>query len=210
MLIIFDCDGVLRSVSMQAVYEAYLAIAEYLHLNPEDFWKDLGAFRKWFNCDWWVNLGKMGVCKGSDISEIHRIFIGIHDPYVRIFPWTEEVIKELASKNSLALLTSSTSSSARNTLDGLAGYFSLIVGCEEVGNLKPNPEGILLILEKTGARAEESVMIGDTEVDILAGRNAGVRTAGVTWGLRLEDELKKHKPDFILNDPQQLIQISEY
>jgi phosphoglycolate phosphatase-like HAD superfamily hydrolase len=207
MLIIFDCDGVLRSVSWQAIYAAYLAITDYLKINPKDFWIDINDFRLWHDHDWRVNLEKMGVAQESGVSEINRIFHAVYDPYIQVFPWVEDVIGKLALKHDLTILSAALSSSVRDSIGETAEYFSMVMGCEHVKNIKPNPEGILLIIEEMKVKASESIMIGDTNVDILAGKNAGVKTAGVTWGLGLAEELKKLDPDFIFTDPRQLFDI---
>jgi phosphoglycolate phosphatase-like HAD superfamily hydrolase len=207
MLIIFDCDGVLRSVSWQAIYDAYLAIAEYLQLNPNDFWENIDAFRLWHKHDWRVNLEKMGVARESGVSEINRIFHAVYDPYIQVFPWVEDVIGRLATKHDLVILSAALSSSVRDSIGETAEYFSMVMGCEHVKNIKPDPEGILLIMKEVKAKASAIIMIGDTNVDILAGKNAGVKTAGVTWGLGLEEELKKLEPDFLFTDPKQLLDI---
>lgn len=207
MLIIFDCDGVLRSVSWQALHEAYKAIAVYLHMNPKDLWEDVCFFRKWLDPDWRVNLERMGIPREREVSEINNIFHTIYDPHIRIFPWVKNIIEELSFKYDLAVLSTSLSSSVSRSLDGLAGYFSMVIGCDHVRRIKPDPEGILLILKKLQVEASQSFMIGDTSVDILSGRGAGVKTVGVTWGMETEEDLRKLEPDFVFTDPQQLLNI---
>ena len=55
-----------------------------------------------------------------------------------------------------------------------------------------------------GAEKNRTFMIGDTEMDILAAKNAGVRSVAVTWGNRTREFLEKYQPDYIVNSPVQL------
>lgn len=206
MLIIFDCDGVLRSFSWQIIYEAYLEIAKYLQINPRDFWKDVDDYRKWYDYNWRLNLERMGVSKEDDVSKIVEIFDRVCKSHSRIFPWVENVVGELASRHDLAILSTASFSNIQKSFCGLAKHFQMIVGREHVKKLKPDPEGIFMILKKTRAKASEGIIIGDTCADISTGKNAGMKTAGVTWGLGTEEELKDFA-DLVFTDPQQLLNI---
>jgi len=76
-------------------------------------------------------------------------------------------------------------------------------GVELVGT-KPDRE----MLDRVSAALEvapaASVMIGDTEYDIVMGRAAGYRTCAVTWGNHSRDRLARQQPDHILDAPEQL------
>ena len=54
---------------------------------------------------------------------------------------------------------------------------------------KPDPEAVYSILERFGVQKEEALYIGDSEVDIKTGNNAGLTTIGVTWGFRSREQL---------------------
>lgn len=205
MLIIFDCDGVLRSFSWEAVYESYQAIAKHLGREPQDFWCNYDDFMQWVDfIEWNRNLQRMGVPLGSDYSEIRSIFHGVYDQRIGIFHWAPEILDELAGRHELAVLSSSTAYSLNNSLEFLSEYFSHIIASDHVTNIKPDPEGINLIMNEVGAKPSETLMIGDAWVDIMAGKNAGVKTAGVSWGMTNTKDLLKYNPDFISEDPQRL------
>jgi HAD superfamily hydrolase (TIGR01549 family) len=203
-LIIFDCDGVLRSVCWQAIYEAYLAIAEHLNCNPSDFWTNAETFRAWHNNDWHFNLERMGMPRRSDYSQITTIFHDIYDSKVQKFDWVEEVLSDLAPRHNLAVLSSAKSSSVRYSLNHSARHFDHIVGLDNVKNIKPHPEGIRLIMSLCKASAKDTIMVGDSEADVSAGKNAGVMTLGVTWGTSDFEEMKKLDPDLLFSEPAEL------
>lgn len=64
----------------------------------------------------------------------------------------------------------------------LRDYFEVIVGADDTARHKPDPEPILLALERLGAAREDAVYVGDSPFDVGAARAAGVHAIGVTWG----------------------------
>ncbi|HEX8974023.1 MAG TPA: HAD family hydrolase [Patescibacteria group bacterium] len=210
MLLIFDCDGVLRSYSPTAVYDAYQAIAFHIDRDPRDFWQDFEEFSAWVDfTHWGSNLEKMGIPLGSDYTQIRNVFHEVYDPQIQVFPWVQEILQDLSYDNELAVLTSSIPASVMPSLKPLAGFFSRIITNDHVSRIKPDPEGINLIVRESGYERANVIMIGDADVDILAGKNAGVGTVGVTWGVFTHEQLSAHNPDVIINDPYELIQLGE-
>jgi HAD superfamily hydrolase (TIGR01509 family) len=206
MLIIFDCDGVLRSVCWKALYEAYLVTVAYLGKDPADFFKNSGEFRKWYDSDWHKNLDRIGVPYKDKIPLINKMFHDIYDPAIQTFPWVTEILGELSSTHTIAVLSASASVSVRKSLKDSERYINIIVGCDQVKKIKPHPEGINYIIDKLGAKVSQTLMVGDMDADILAGKNAGVLTGAVSWGLTgSEKEMLEHNPDFIFSRPEDLL-----
>ena len=104
----------------------------------------------------------------------------------------------------LGLVTSKLTASALPSLDhyGLTGLFDVIVGLENVTNHKPHPEPVLKAL--AAFRYGQAVMVGDTEGDLVAGRDAGILTCAVDWSHRRE-LLRALNPDFWIDDYAELI-----
>ena len=90
---------------------------------------------------------------------------------------------------------------------GAAHLFEFVVGLDDVTHVKPNPEPILLAIEKLGVTKEDVIMIGDNSHDIEGGKNGGVRTAGVAWALKGQDFLQQFNPDYMLEHMSDLISI---
>lgn len=65
---------------------------------------------------------------------------------------------------------------------GLGEFFVRVYGGNSFTTKKPDPLGVQTILQETGMSAGEAVMIGDSAIDVLTGRNAGLWTCGVTYG----------------------------
>ena len=87
------------------------------------------------------------------------------------------------------------------------GVFDEVIAMDDVTKTKPDPEPILLALERLGANADEALMIGDNYHDIVGGQNAGVRTAGVAWSAKGEAFLQTFNPDYMLQHISELLQL---
>jgi pyrophosphatase PpaX len=83
-------------------------------------------------------------------------------------------------------------------------FFEVVVTADDSDAHKPSPEPILLALERLGAEAEGAIYIGDSPVDVAAGRAAGVATAAVVWGIFSHDDLVAAGPDFVLHSPAEM------
>ncbi len=86
---------------------------------------------------------------------------------------------------------------------GLAGYFERIYGGNSFETKKPHPHGLRTIMRETGFGPAGTLMVGDSSVDVLTARNAGVACAGVTYGLRPLD-FASHPPDVLVDDLRDL------
>jgi len=86
---------------------------------------------------------------------------------------------------------------------GLAGFFIHIYGGNSFPTKKPDPHGAHTILREAGAAPGETLMIGDSSIDVITGRNAGLWTCGVTYGFA-PHTLCEAPPDVVLDTPQEL------
>lgn len=84
------------------------------------------------------------------------------------------------------------------------GLLEIAVGESETVRRKPNPDAVLAALEHMGAAREESIYVGDTEVDIATARNAGIDCAAVTWGFRTRECLKREGAGHIFDTAEAL------
>jgi phosphoglycolate phosphatase len=86
---------------------------------------------------------------------------------------------------------------------GLGKYFFQVYGGNSFHTKKPDPAGVAALLEEAGARAEETAIIGDSDVDIITARNAGIYSVGVTYGLA-PHTLEDAPPDVLVDHPREL------
>ena len=117
-----------------------------------------------------------------------------------IVPGVEEMLKRLYGRYPMSVVSARDEKSTMRFLTqfDLSKYFDPIVTGLSAAHTKPYPDPILLAAGKMGVRAEECLMIGDTTVDIRAGKAAGAQTVGVLCGFGEEPELKQLGADLIL------------
>lgn len=133
-----------------------------------------------------------------------------HDELVKEFDGVMETLEELRA---LGIRLAIVSTKRRDMIErglnlmGASHFFELIVGIEDVKNVKPDPEPVLLAIEKLGVGKEEVIMIGDNSHDIESGKNAGVKTAGVAWSLKGEELLNQFNPDYMLQHISDILSI---
>lgn len=86
------------------------------------------------------------------------------------------------------------------------GIFDYICGSSPDIPVKPAPEGVNKILNQSGIKKEDTVYIGDSDVDIQTGKNAGIDVISVAWGFRGETFLQEHCASCIVQNTQQLLE----
>jgi len=103
---------------------------------------------------------------------------------------------------SMAVLTNKPIGPSQAICDalGLSHYFFRIYGGNSFATKKPDPEGLLALLKEAGVSAQETLMIGDSDVDILTARNAGVWSMGCSYGLA-PHTLVTVRPDCVVESP---------
>ncbi|MFA9478226.1 HAD family hydrolase [Phycisphaerales bacterium AB-hyl4] len=82
-----------------------------------------------------------------------------------------------------------------------------VAGAKPGVPLKPEAGAALAIADELGIAPQRWVYVGDTKVDMLTGKSAGMYTVGVTWGFRDEAELREHGADAIIHHPSQLLAV---
>src|ERR1035441_8402205 len=123
-----------------------------------------------------------------------------------LYPGVREAVDRLhrAGKR-LAVLTNKPVKISRAIVEGLGagGYFFQVYGGNSFEFKKPNPIGVEALRKKKSVRREGTMMVGDSSVDILTARNAGVRSCGVTYGFQPES-LADPTPDLLVDRMDEL------
>lgn len=144
------------------------------------------------------------------ISEYRTYNIANHDLLVKEFKGVNETVETLKNKGfKLGIVSTKILDTVLKglKLTKLDPYFDTIVTLEHVKNAKPDPEAILKALEQLDSTPEQAIMIGDNYHDILAGKNAGTKSAGVAWTAKGRDYLTQFQPDYMLDEMSDLLTI---
>jgi pyrophosphatase PpaX len=132
-----------------------------------------------------------------------------HDNGIAIFLGIYEVIKSLYEKGVvLGVVTSKRRELAVRGLRlfNLYDYFLFVNGSEASKKHKPDGEPLLKALEAANVKDKEDVLyVGDSPLDILCAKDAGVRSAAVAWTYSPRIELERVEPDIFLEKPIDLL-----
>lgn len=128
---------------------------------------------------------------------------------VKPYEGLREVLEK--AKNSgikLAILSNKRHNNVLSVVDAAygEGFFNIVQGQTDEIAKKPAPDGVFYILERLGMKPEECLYVGDTDVDMQTGNNAGCDTLGVTWGFRDRQELVDNNAKFIIDEPKELLE----
>lgn len=124
-----------------------------------------------------------------------------------LYPGVKEALAELAGHSDvrMAVLTNKPVRISTHIIRsvGCGDHFFRVYGGNSFERKKPDPIGIETLLGETGAARENTVMVGDSAVDVLTARNANIRSCGVTYGFQPETFVQQ-PPDFTVDDLRQL------
>jgi phosphoglycolate phosphatase len=130
--------------------------------------------------------------------------------HTTVYDGIPEVLAGLAhpsngARRLMAVLSNKPVNPSRDILRalGLGDFFLRVYGGNSFSTKKPDPLGVSTILQETNVAANEALMIGDSSVDVLTGRNAGLWTCGVTYGFAPQT-LQEAPPDVLVETPREL------
>ena len=127
--------------------------------------------------------------------------------HTTVYPGVREALDHLhAGQVALAVLTNKPVRFSVTLLEGLGLdlHFFRIYGGNSFQAKKPHPAGVRALMAESGVAPECTVMVGDSAVDVLTARNAGVRACGVAWGFQPET-FAAAPPDVMVEDLRELV-----
>ncbi|MED2971644.1 MULTISPECIES: pyrophosphatase PpaX [unclassified Fictibacillus] len=203
---LFDLDGTLINTNE-------LIIASYLHTLDK-------FFPEQYNREHIIPLMGMPLTETMEhfdknqVKELIETYkdhnLSHHDELVTEFEGVIETIETLHKNGyKLGIVTTKMRRSVNLGLKlaGLDCYFDTIVTLDDVERAKPDAEPVEKALALLNAKPEEAIMIGDSKYDILSGKNAGTKTAGVAWTIRGREYLEEFSPDYMLDEMTDLLAI---
>jgi len=208
--ICFDLDGTLVD-SRDTILQSTKAALDQLKISysiPEDSFTNM--IGKHF-----VDIFKELKIDVKDFEKFITIYKGLYFDFINLshlYPNAEETLNHLnKSQIKVSLLTTKVQEQAEKIIDhfNLRSPFDYIMGRRDGLAHKPSPEPLLFICKELNLNSSETIMIGDTELDIQCGKNAGSKTCGVIYGYRTQNQLEKEKPDFLISGLNELVNVLE-
>ena len=203
--ICFDLDGTLVE-SKKTILESTRAALNKLNIKhniPEDSFNNM--IGKHF-VDIFIELEMDDV----DFEEFITIYKELYFDFIEssyLYDGVKQILDYLNSKKiKVSLLTTKGQGQAEKIIDhfNLRKSFDYLMGRRDGLAHKPSPEPLIYICKELKVEPAETLMVGDTELDIQCGKNAGAKTCGVLYGYRTKDQIEKEKPYIILSSIAEL------
>ena len=204
-LVVFDLDGTLADTK-QDLAQSVNAMREHLGLGP----LPLEAVTSYVGHGVTV-LIKRALGNHTPDGEVEKGIAFFLDYYAHhlldntiAYPGVREALEGLGNRK-LAILTNKPTRFSREIITGLGltPYFFEIYGGDSFPLKKPDPMGIKTLMNHVSISAEKTLIVGDSDTDVLTGRNAGVWTCGVTYGFGSQS-LEEAGPDLLLDNLRDL------
>lgn len=130
--------------------------------------------------------------------------------HTALYPSVREVLDHFRGR-AQAVITNKPNPYSRQILEalGVADYFVEIIAGNSDYARKPDPAGILAIMERAGAVASQTLMVGDSPIDVQTGARAGIATVGVAQGFSPREELAAADPDELVGDFSELLKLAK-
>ena len=155
-----------------------------------------------------IYAGRCGLA-GEELTKAVRAFQRVEAASVgegmRAYPRVREALAALGSWK-LAAVTNKRHDTAVEALrvTGLLTFFALVLGGDSVMRKKPSPDPVLQAAASLGVKPAECAVVGDTENDVRAGKAAGARSIGVTWGYGTRASLEAAGVNHLIETPDAL------
>lgn len=199
-LIIFDLDGTLVE-SRQDIADAVNftlrelglkekgldEISSYIGTGVEDLiQKSLG--------------GKDGSLLEKGISVFTEYYKKHFLDTTHLYPDTKETMEYYKAKRKV-IVTNRKYEFAVDILKGLDiyDYFEDVIGGDNLGCMKPSSCPLHKMMRKFKIDKDKTIIVGDMDIDILAGKKSGIMTCAATYGIGAKEDILKAKPDYVIN-----------
>jgi len=210
-LLVFDLDGTLIDSRLDLIHSVN---AMLLHIGRPELDGDMIASYVGDGAPALVRRALGDTDDDTLLQPALEYFLGYYRlhklDHTTVYAGIPEVLTRLANSSNgvqrqMAVLSNKPVNSSRHIVRalGLGDFFVRVYGGNSFTTKKPDPLGVRTLLRETGVAAAEALIIGDSSIDVLTGRNAGLWTCGVTYGFA-PHSLEEVPPDVLIEGPREL------
>lgn len=210
MLIIFDLDGTLIDSSTDLAISTNATRAEF-GMEPLD--PSLISSYVGNGAEMLVRRAMGPETPETRVQEAHAFFLKYYRAHAlentKPYPGICELIEQVADRGyTQAILTNKPERISFDIIGALQlqKYFFRVYGGNSLPAKKPDPIGISTLMKDAGTSLADTVMVGDSAVDVQTARNAGVRSCGVLWGFQPEG-FSTDPPDYLIQRPAEILDL---
>jgi HAD superfamily hydrolase (TIGR01509 family) len=198
--VLLDWDGTLLN-SYAADKSAYLKMFRVLGIE----W-DVAEIERHYSPDWYqvYRAAQIPRLSWARANRLWRVAYDAERP--RLLPGARRVMRALARRFELALVTSGSGTRVRKQLREFAfrDYFSTCICSEDAPRKKPHPAPLRLALKRLRAQPDECIYVGDAPEDVAMARRARMRVIGVLGPFPTAARLLAARPDLLLQSIRDL------
>ena len=200
--ILFDLDGTLLDTLDDLVDSVNYALAQYNY--PSRTRDEIRSFIG----NGAAVLAKLSTPEGEDYVPVLRAFQAHYKTHCQIktgpYAGVLEALEEIRAEYPVAVVSNKPDPAVKSLCKDYFGDI-LAMGEHEGCPRKPAPDMLYKAMAHLGV--DKAVYIGDSEVDAVTARNAGVPCISVLWGFRTEAEIREHGGSIFCTDPKQLLEL---
>ncbi|MHB8138269.1 MAG: HAD family hydrolase [Smithellaceae bacterium] len=202
-LLLFDFDGVL--VDSLDVYEK--TVTDCLRQIGQPLTRGREEFLELFEGNFYESLVQKGIDMDKFTAASAGILAKINYAEMKPFDAIRPVLRELAKNHPLIVISSNDTPTITEALRlyDFNGIFQEILGSDFMFSKK---DKILHVIKKYDVTLPDIYYIGDTTGDIKEGKQAGVKTVGVTWGWHSKEKMAASQPDYLFDHPEDLLNLN--
>jgi phosphoglycolate phosphatase len=201
-LFLFDFDGVL--VDSLDVYEK--TVTDCLIKINQPLTRGREEFLELFEGNFYESMVRKGIDLEAFMEASVDILAQVKIKDIKPIEGVVPIVDEMHKNHCLIVISSNETASIREALEVFKydGYFGEVLGSDFMLSKK---DKILYAIKKYQLPPDDIYYIGDTTGDIKEGKQAGVKTVGVTWGWHSREKIAASKPDYLFDHPTELLQL---
>lgn len=212
-LLIFDLDGTLIDSRLDLIHSVNAMLR---HFGRPELPGDVVASYVGDGAPMLVRRALGDPRDEGFVKEALEYFLGyyrVHKlDHTHVYEGVKEMLVAIGNSNGvrrqMAVLSNKPVIPSRAIVEalGMAEFFIHVYGGNSFATKKPDPHGVQTILRETKTQPEEALMVGDSSIDVITGRNAGLWTCGVTYGFA-PHTLCEAPPDVLVDSPRELAEL---
>jgi len=210
-LLVFDLDGTLIDSRLDLIHSVNAMLR---HFNRPELPDDVIASYVGDGAPMLVRRALGDPKQEGFVKEALEYFLAyyrVHKlDYTHVYDGVKEMLAAVANgvPRKMAVLSNKPVIPSRAIVEalGLAPFFIHVYGGNSFPTKKPDPHGVRTLMKEAKASPEETLMVGDSSIDVLTGRNAGLWTCGVTYGFA-PHTLGIAPPDVTVDTPRELAEL---
>lgn len=207
--IVFDCDGTILDTFKlieQVVIKTFSIVKPSYYMTEEEAHTFFGpflndSFKKYFD-----NIEEVDYA----VEVYRKLCEELTPKYVVLYDGIKEMLQQLKKEGYLiAMVSNKVTEAILQGLDlcNVTQYFDYIVGAEKLLKAKPDPDGIYQVLNYFNVK--DTILVGDTLIDMETSKNASIDFIGVTWCQTTKEIFEKNGAQFIVSHPCEIKKILE-